>query len=161
RVRSQAADVEGVIMKRLWVFAFLLVLATASSRRVVVLRASNGVSNAFGTLAPAFVANPDEGSDAKFVSVGGGHPIFFTGHDVRMVDRAARRSIWLSFVGSGDAIIDGERPSGGRVTYFRGGRSVVRTAYRDVLYRGVWKGVDARISGRPEGIEYAFELAPG
>ncbi|HEX6464735.1 MAG TPA: hypothetical protein VFZ98_09790, partial [Vicinamibacterales bacterium] len=147
-------------MKRRGFCGLLLVLATATSQRAVV-RASNGVSDSFGALAPAFVANPDSESEASLISVGGGRPIFFTRHDVRIVDPPAARSLWLSFVGTDEPVISGDHPTGGRVAFVRRPATIVRPAYHEVVYRGLWTGIDARITGEGGGLEYAFEIAAG
>src|SRR5262249_23408248 len=53
---------------------------------------------------------------------------------------------------------------GGHVTFLRGGERPSGTdsqlAYRDVVYRGLWPGIDARVSGVPSGLKYSFEIAP-
>ena len=116
----------------------------------------------FGALVPAFVRNSGQtDAAARFVAVGGGRPIFFTARDMRIVDPARQRSLWLTFVGGSAASIDGESPTGGAVNDMGRGRDAERlTAYRDVVYRRVWPGVDARVSGLASGLEYAFEIAP-
>src|SRR5207244_9420342 len=40
-------------------------------------------------------------------------------------------------------------------------RARTESAYRDVVYRRVWPGIDARITSASDGIEYSFEIAPG
>jgi len=117
---------------------------------------------AFGALAPAFVENAGEAAAARFVSVGGGHPIFLTDRDVRLVDPGRRRSLWLSFVGGAAARVEGDSPTGGGVAHLTGVTAArQRPAYRDVVYRRIWPGIDARVTGVTGGIEYSFELAPG
>jgi len=123
----------------------------------------------FGALAPAFVQNAGEvDSTACFVSVGGGRPVFFTKDGVRIVDARRQRSLWLTFADAGARRIEGEFPTGGHVTFLHGrqnldslaGTGGSRVAYRDVVYRRVWPGIDARITGDGSGLKYSFEIAP-
>jgi photosystem II stability/assembly factor-like uncharacterized protein len=116
----------------------------------------------FGALAPAFIRNSGQtDASARFFAVGGGRPIFFTPGDVRIVDPARQSSLWLTFVGGRAASLEGESKTGGSVTYMKRGRDAERLfAYRDVLYRRVWPGIDARVSGMVSGLEYSFEIAP-
>jgi hypothetical protein len=123
----------------------------------------------FGALAPAFVPNAGEADPAaRFVSVGGGRPVFFTADGVRMVDPQNQRSLWLTFADADALRIEGDSPTGGRVTFLRGRKNFggsgdpdgSRVAYRDVVYRRLWPGIDARISGAANGLKYAFEIAP-
>src|SRR5207249_5435861 len=87
--------------------------------------------------------------------------IFFTTRDVRIVDPRQHRSLWLTFVDGAAACVDGESPTGGGVTYLAEPGARRQTAYRDVVYRRVWPGIDARVSGVPGGIEYSFEVEAG
>src|SRR5262245_21876546 len=118
----------------------------------------------FGALAPVFVPNAGNvDRAARFVSVGGGRPVFFTHGDVRLVDVRQQRSLWLAFVDSDALRLDGESPSGGHVTFLHGtqtGNSARQIAYRDVVYRRLWPGIDARITGAAAGLKYSFEIAP-
>jgi F5/8 type C domain/Beta-propeller repeat len=125
----------------------------------------------FGALAPAFVTNTGQADRAaRFVSIGGGRPVFFTAHDVRIVDVRHGRSVWLTFVDAEARRVEGESPTG-RVTFLRGQAAAAGTdsiaraasrqiAYRDVVYRQLWPGIDARVSGIGGGLKYSFELAP-
>src|SRR5512140_2129587 len=114
-------------------------------------------------IAPAFVRNTGQADPlARFVSVGGGRPIYFTSNDVRIVDTKRDRSLWLTFVDGATRDIDGEWSTGGHVTVLRhatAGDS--EPIYRDVVYRSVWRGIDARVSGTAKGLKYSFEVAPG
>ena len=123
----------------------------------------------FGALAPAFVLNAGEADRAaRFVSVGGGRPVFFTADGVRIVDPRDQRSLWLTFADADALRIEGDSPTGGRVTFLRGRKNLSasgdpdgsRLAYRDVVYRRLWPGIDARITGAGNGLKYAFEIAP-
>jgi len=123
----------------------------------------------FGALAPAFVRNAGEIDAAvRFVSVGGGRPVFFTRDGVRIVDARRQRSLWLTFADADAARIEGESPTGGQVTFLSGrkhldrgaGQDGSRLAYRDVVYRQLWPGIDARITGARSGLKYSFEIAP-
>src|SRR5262245_15455283 len=65
----------------------------------------------FGALAPVFVPNAGTvDRAARFVSVGGGRPVFFTHRDVRIVDVRQQRSLWLTFVDGDARRLDGESP---------------------------------------------------
>jgi len=119
----------------------------------------------FGALAPAFVRNTGVvDRAARFVSVGGGRPVFFTENDVRIVDVPHRRSLWLTFVDGRAQAIEGESPTGGQVTFLRSRKTSGglnnRIAYRDVVYRQLWAGIDARVTGAGSGLKYSFEIAP-
>ncbi len=63
----------------------------------------------------------------------------------------------------GDAqAVDGDAPTGGRVTLIRRLNTTgVAPLYRDVVYRSIWPGVDARISAASGGLKYTFDVAPG
>jgi hypothetical protein len=118
-----------------------------------------------GALAPSFVRNDGEAdAAARFVSVGGGRPVFLTAEDVRIVDVRREHSLWLRFVEGHAASVDGESPTGGHVTSLRGHTTSdslnSRTAYQDVVYRRLWPGVDARVTGVRSGLKYSFEIAP-
>ena len=119
-------------------------------------------SPGFGAIAPAFVRNTGYAdASARFVAVGGGRPVFFTDDDVRIVDPARRASLWLTFVNGRVARVEGDSPTGGAVSYIRRGSEGERLpTYRDVVYRRLWPGIDARVSGIAEGVEYSFEIAP-
>lgn len=114
-------------------------------------------------LTQAFVRNTGQADPrARFLSVGGGQPIFFTSNDVRIVDTKRQRSLWLTFIDGAARDIDGEWSAGGHVTVLRhqtaGAGEVI---YRDVVYRDVWRGIDARISPAAKGLKYSFEVSPG
>src|ERR1043166_6487411 len=114
-------------------------------------------------VAPAFVRNAGLASPlARYVSVFGGQPIFFTTNDVRIVDPRRHRSLWLTFVDGAARGIDGEWDTGGHVTVLRHSNSATdEPMFRDVVYRDVWHGVDARVSAEAKGLKYSFEVAPG
>jgi hypothetical protein len=114
-------------------------------------------------ITPAFTRNIGQADPlARYVSVGGGWPIFFMSNDVRIVDPQRQRSLWLTFVDGAARDIDGERTTGGHVTVLRGASaSVDAPIYRDIVYRHVWHGIDARVSAASTGLKYAFEVAPG
>jgi hypothetical protein len=112
---------------------------------------------------PAFARNTGQADSlARYVSVGGGQPIFFTTNNVRIVDPKRHRSIWLTFVDGAARDIDGEWSTGGRITVLRrASGSNDEPMYRDVVYRDVWRGIDARVSASEKGLKYSFEIAPG
>ena len=113
-------------------------------------------------IAPAFVRNSGQADPlARFVSVGGGQPIYFTSNDVRIVDTKRQRSLWLTFVDGATRDIDGEWSTGGHVTVLRHATAEAEPIFRDVVYRSVWRGIDARVSAAAEGLKYSFEVAPG
>jgi len=71
--------------------------------------------------------------------------MFFTDTDVRIVDRARRSSLWLTFVAGAPVAVEGGRRTDGTVNYLnRRSRMSPLTAYGDVVYRGLWPGVDAK-----------------
>jgi hypothetical protein len=123
----------------------------------------------FGALAPAFVPNAGEvDRTARFLSVGGGRAVFFTHDGVRIVDARHQRSLWLTFADADAARIEGESPTGGLVTFLHGRKNLdglagadgSRVAYHDVVYRRLWPGIDARITGASSGLKYSFEISP-
>jgi len=64
---------------------------------------------------------------------------------------------------NGDARgLDGDAPTGGHVTVLRRANATSDAPlYRDVVYRSVWPGVDARVSAATGGLKYTFDVAPG
>src|SRR5262249_46104109 len=101
---------------------------------------------------------------ARFVSIGGGRPVFLTADEVRIVDVREGRALWLTFVEGHARSVDGESPTGGRVNSLLGRAASdslsSRIAYQDVVYRRLWPGIDARVSGVRSGLKYSFEIAP-
>src|ERR1051326_5056163 len=91
-------------------------------------------------VAPAFVRNVGLASPlARYVSVGGAQPIFFTTNDVRIVDPRRHRSLWLTFFDGAARDIDGEWGTGGRITVLRrASGSTDEPIDRDVVYRDGW-----------------------
>ena len=81
---------------------------------------------------------------------------------------AHQRSLWLTFADADASRIEGESPTGGHVTFLHGrqnlnslaGTDGSLVAYRDVVYRRLWPGIDARITGASSGLKYSFEIAP-
>ena len=74
----------------------------------------------------------------------------------------APRSLWLTFVDGATRDINGEWSTGGHVTVLRHATAdASEMIYRDVVYRSVWRGVDARVSAAEKGLRYSFEVAPG
>ena len=66
------------------------------------------------------------------------------------------------FVDGAARALDGDAPTGGRVTVLRRANATSDAPlYRDVVYRSVWPGVDARVSAAATGIKYTFEVSPG
>src|SRR5438105_11446870 len=120
-------------------------------------------THTYGEIPPAFVRNTGQADPlARYVSVGGGQPIFFTTNDVRIVDTKRQRSLWLTFVDGAARDIDGEWGTGGHVTVLRRASALRdEPIYRDVVYRSVWRGIDARVSAASKGLKYSFEVAPG
>jgi hypothetical protein len=118
--------------------AFIIVAAIASrtpgSRRQAgsAAPAPTGRQD-FGALAPAFVPNAGEADrTARFLSVGGGRPVFFTHDGVRIVDARHQRSLWLTFADADAARIEGESPTGGLVTFLHGRKNFDSLAGADV-----------------------------
>jgi len=83
-------------------------------------------------------------------------------NDVRIVEPKRQRSLWLTFIDGATRDIDGEWSTGGRVSVLRrANQSIDEPIYRDVVYRDVWRGIDARVTASPDGLKYSFEVAPG
>src|SRR5436190_21122831 len=103
--------------------SLLLVTAAALAAQPFISAAPKTpppASSTFGAIAPAFVRNTGQANPlARYVSVGGGRPIFFTSNDVRIVDTKRQRSLWLTFVDGAARDIDGEWGTGGHVTVLR------------------------------------------
>jgi hypothetical protein len=75
---------------------------------------------------------------------------------------ASRRSLWLTFIDGAARDIDGEWSTGGHVTVLRHATAADgESIYRDVVYRSVWRGIDARVSAAAKGLKYSFEVSPG
>ena len=112
---------------------------------------------------PGFARNVGQANPlARFVSIGSGQPIFFTANDVRIVDTKRQRSLWLTFVDGASRDIDGEWSTGGHVTVLRKASAADESpVFREIVYRNVWRGIDARVSAAADGLKYSFEVSPG
>ena len=69
-----------------------------------------------------------------------------------------RRPLWVTFVEGAQREIDGEW-SGGHVAVLRHA-TATETMLRDIVYAGVWRGIDARVSPAEHGLKYSFDVAP-
>ncbi len=142
-----------------------LLLATAALAAQPLLSASPVPRAHTASLAipPAFVRNAGQADPlARFLSVGGGRPVFFTTNDVRIADPKRHRSLWVTFVDGAARDIDGEWSTGGHVTVLRHASAANdEPIFRDVVYRDVWRGIDARVSAAAAGLKYSFEVEPG
>jgi len=143
--------------------SFLLAAVAIAAQPLVSGSPARGVSTSSVTGTPAFVCNTGQADSwARFVSVGSGKPIFFTSNDVRIVDTKRQRSLWLTFIDGAARDVDGEWSTGGHVTVLRHATAAKdEPMYRDIVYRNVWRGVDARVSAADKGLKYSFEVSPG
>lgn len=69
-------------------------------------------------------------------------------------------AVWMMFVDGAQRDIDGEWSGRGRVAVLRPAMSITDIARREVMYPGVWQGIDARVNVVPNGTKYSFDVEP-
>ncbi|HEY3108188.1 MAG TPA: hypothetical protein VGL23_05515, partial [Chloroflexota bacterium] len=103
---------------------------------------------------------------AKFVARRGSLAAAFDDNAIRLNLGSAHSALGLTFEGaSPDATLVGEGERGGRYSYFIGDdptkwRSQV-ASYGGLLYRGLYEGVDLRVTEDGDQLRYDLLLAPG
>ena len=145
---------------------FCLLVSTPSSTphvRAASITAVPSVTARYGAVAPPIVENRGQfDRRVRFAAPGAG--VFFTAADVRMnLHRGERAtSLWLTFVDAAPRDIAGGSAAGSTVTFIRHAATPLSMgAYRDVVYRSLWPGVDARVTSEPGGVKYEFIVQPG
>jgi hypothetical protein len=122
-------------------------------------------SSSWGTLPVSFVENRGQiDASVRFAGTGGAIPIFFTDRDVRLVLSRGdtRTTVILEMVDARPTGIVGGRPTGGRVNYLREAATHTEIpAYRDVIYREAWPGIDVVFRADAGKLSYDFILRPG
>jgi hypothetical protein len=68
-----------------------------------------------------------------------------------------RHPMWLTFVDGAHRDIDGEWSADGHVAVLR---YAAEPIHREIVYGGVWRGIDARVSPAESGLKYSFEVSP-
>jgi photosystem II stability/assembly factor-like uncharacterized protein len=147
----------------------LVVLTTTTAASAPeTIRASSDASPAVqtvrhGVAAPPIVENRGQFDPrVRFAAAGGG--VFFTADDIRIATTQGghRTSLWLTFVGGRPRAIVGGSMAETTVSYLGSARGPLSLrAYHDVIYRGVWSGVDARIRSEAGALKYEFVVQPG
>ena len=125
--------------------------------------------DAYGKLPLAFVPNAGQ-TDARvrFEAQAGAASFFFTPRAVvfSLARKRQRTALRLGFLGtSPTSRIEGERLGPGRVNYLIGRdpakwHTGLRT-YHQLVYRGLWPGIDLRLRGVGGTLKYEFLVRPG
>ena len=123
----------------------------------------------YGALPLAFVRNAGQlDRRVRYSAQAGGARIHLTPGAVTLALAKGRRglALRLAFLGaSSSAPITGAGRGPGRLSYLIGNdparwqRNL--PTYREVVYRGLWPGVDLAVRGRGGQLKYEFRLAPG
>lgn len=103
-------------------------------------------------------------ASVRYLSSGTGVPIFFTDRDVRLVlgRDGTRTAIALELIGARASRIEGRGRTGATVNYLRGDEPPLHVdAYREVIYRDAWPGIDALFREEGGKLTYEFLLRPG
>ncbi|WP_217697922.1 Ig-like domain-containing protein, partial [Sinomonas mesophila] len=121
---------------------------------------------AYGKLPLSFVANAgqtDEG--VRYYAQGAGFGFFFTEDKaVLSLSKGDRgHALELGFLGSSpDATLEVSEPAPGTVNYLAAGENHTNLpTYKQVVYRGLWPGIDMIFAGRDGTLKYEFHVAPG
>jgi len=146
--------------------------AAAAGLSGTAQRSSAGESQArtvYGQLPLAFVPNAGQTDPrVRFTAQAAGASFFFTQKEAVLSFVKGKKGLVLrlAFLGANpDARIEGQRRGPGKVNYLLGNdpskwRTDLRT-YGEVVYRGLWPGIDLAISGAGGALKYEFRLEPG
>jgi hypothetical protein len=121
------------------------------------------------TLPLAFVANAGQvDSRARYYAQGSGYGFYFTRREAALSFVQGRRGAAhaLHFVGASPAVVLQARGRlAGTVNYMVGAnRAKWHTglpSYREVVYRGLWPGIDMTVRGRGGALKYEFLVRAG
>ncbi|WP_077490175.1 SBBP repeat-containing protein [Sinomonas mesophila] len=122
--------------------------------------------DAYGKLPLSFVANAGQTDESvRYYAQGAGFGFFFTeGKAVLSLAKGDRgHALELGFLGSSpDATLEAGEPAAGTVNYLTAGESHTSLpTYQQVVYRGLWPGIDMVFAGRDGTLKYEFHVAPG
>ena len=121
---------------------------------------------AYGKLPLSFVANAGQTDESvRYYAQGSGFGFFFT-EDKAVLSLAKGdrgHALELGFLGaSPDASLEAGQPAPGTVNYLTAGESHTSLpTYQQVVYRGLWPGIDMVFAGRDGTLKYEFHVAPG
>ena len=125
--------------------------------------------SSYGALPLAFVPNAGQlDRRVRFSAQAGSASIFLTRREAVLALGMGRRglALRLRFLGANASpTLSGVRRSAGRVNYLIGNDSARWQTnlppYREVVYRGLWPGIDLAVGGGDGRLKYEFRLAPG
>jgi uncharacterized protein (TIGR03437 family) len=127
----------------------------------------------FGRLPLYFIENRGQmDRRVAFYLQGRDKTIFFTPSGVTLsltgaaeTKAGSRWNLKLDFLGANPQVkIEGLAAAEASFSYFRGARDQWRTglpAYRDIIYRDLWPGIDLVYAGTVERMKYSFVVKPG
>ncbi|HEX6683413.1 MAG TPA: SBBP repeat-containing protein [Candidatus Limnocylindrales bacterium] len=134
-------------------------------------RISDGqVAEAYAKLPLTFVENLGQADErVRYLTHGTRYGFFFTPDSLIMSllrpDGAKGVNLWLDFVGASPQVkVDAADRAAGTVSYLKeasGGTHSGLPTFGEVLYRGLWPGVDMAVNGRDGILKYEFRVAPG
>lgn len=131
--------------------------------------AKRQVLDSYGKLPLSFVPNLGQvDQKVRYYGQGPGFAFHFTPAEARLTFVKEKKGLALAlrFVGARSGVrLEGERPLPGRVNYLTGrDQAKWRTdlpTYGEVVYRGLWPGIDLRVRGEDGQLKYEFHLDPG
>ncbi len=113
-------------------------------------------------------------SSVSYYVKAGGQTVYFTGQGlifelVRSTEEAGiaqeKMFLGLDFIGAGDPVIEGVSPMPGKANYLKGNDPDAWHTdiplYREIVYRGIYNGIDLRFYDDGEGLRYDFIVNPG
>ena len=141
---------------------------------VIAVLGSIGPSSARESIAPVrpsafFVVNAgQEDARVRFAARGARHAIFATDRGITLAlapSDSQRMAIHLALVAATPRRIEPSQPGDTRVHFLTGrdSRNWKRNlvAYREVVYRDAWPGIDAAVGVGPGRMKYEFRVQPG
>ncbi|HEV8597658.1 MAG TPA: SBBP repeat-containing protein [Candidatus Dormibacteraeota bacterium] len=159
-----------------WMLAMLLAASVAWVLPLAPHRATpasnsnaNSAVNAYGQLPLSFVANAGhDHPDVRFSAQAGAVSFWFTSTQAVFSFAGEHKGVnlGLGFLGANPApAIEGTDPLAGKVNYFLGDDpSAWKTGlptYGELVYRGLWPGIDLAFRGEAGTLKYEFRVAPG
>jgi len=122
--------------------------------------------DAYGKLPLSFVPNAGQTDRrVRYYAQGSGFGFFFTRQKAVLAFEKSKRgqALELRFPGSSaTARLEASGRAPGRVNYLTAGGSHTNLpTYHQLVYRGLWPGIDMVFRGRGGSLKYEFHLAPG
>lgn len=128
------------------------------------------VLTGYSKLRASFVPNAGQLSsgEVRYVAQGAGYHFAFTNRQVELsfARRTRGEALALRFLGANPGVkLEARAKLAGKVNYLIG-RDPARwrarlPTYRELVYRGLWPGIDLHLRGEPGRLEYEFRLRPG